>query len=188
MPQIAYCTDDEGYYTHSEHCTTDQIESARQGHDVYVLPANGYIDAPSIAKGCVAKRVNGAWVNVENHIGEKGYINGVPAEIKEYGPLPDGWSVTPPEPTLAEAQTAKRVEINAGFDAALTASLTMPSRDTPPSVVELAIAIADFKADDPAGLTDLQAIHEARRASLLAAVDAATTIAEVQEISVTYAV
>lgn len=93
-----------------------------------------------------------------------------------------------PAPPLAEAQTAKRVEINAGFDAALTASLTMPSRDTPPSVVELAIAIADFKADDPGGLTDLQAIHEARRASLLAAVDAATTIAEVQAISVTYAV
>ncbi|WP_308586583.1 phage tail protein [uncultured Desulfovibrio sp.] len=188
MPQIAYCTDEKGYYTHSEYCTTDPLESARQGHDVYVLPANGYIDAPSIADGCVAKRVNGAWVNVENHIGEKGYINGVPTEIKEYGPLPDGWRVIPPEPTLLDVQTAKRREINAGFDAALTASLTMPSRDTPPSVVELAIAIADFKADDPAGLTDLQSIHEARRASLLAAVDAATTIAEVQAISVTYAV
>ena len=93
-----------------------------------------------------------------------------------------------PTPPLAEAQTAKRMEINAGFDAALAASLTMPSRDTPPSVVELAIAIADFKADDPAGLTDLQSIHETRRLELLAAVDAATTIAEVQAISVTYAV
>lgn len=102
MPQIAYCTDEKGYYTHSEYCTTDPLESARQGHDVYVLPANGYIDAPSIADGCVARRVNGAWVNVENHIGEKGYINGVPAEIKEYGPLTEGWSITPPAPTTEQ--------------------------------------------------------------------------------------
>ena len=93
----------------------------------------------------------------------------------------------PPQP-VAEAQNAKRMEINAGFDAALTASLTMPSRTDPPSAVELALAIEDFKSDDPTGLGDLRAIHEARRASLLAAVDAATTIAEVQAISVTYAV
>lgn len=93
-----------------------------------------------------------------------------------------------PAPPLAEAQTAKRMEINAGFDAALTASLTMPSRTDPPSAVELALAIEDFKSDDPTGLGDLRAIHEARRTALLAAVDAATTIAEVQAISVTYAV
>lgn len=93
-----------------------------------------------------------------------------------------------PLPILAEVQTAKRVEINAGFDAALTASLTMPSRNTPPSAVELAIAAADFKVDDPTGLADLLAIHEARRASLLSAVDAATTVAEVQAITVSYAV
>ncbi|MBD8896233.1 hypothetical protein IG626_09485 [Desulfovibrio desulfuricans] len=93
-----------------------------------------------------------------------------------------------PAPPLSEVQAAKRAEINAGFDAALVASLTMPSRDTPPSVVELAIAIADFKADDPAGLTDLQSIHEARRASLLAAVDAATSVDAVQAITVSYAV
>ncbi len=113
MPQIAYCTDDEGYYTHSEHCTTDQIESARQGHDVYVLPANGYIDAPSISDGCVAKRVNGAWVNVENHIGEQGYINGVPAEVKEYGPLPDGWSTTHSAPTAEQLFSVLRASRDA---------------------------------------------------------------------------
>lgn len=99
MSQIAYCTNSEGYYTHSEYCTTDPIESARAGHDVYVLPANGYIDEPVIANGCVAKRVNGAWVNVENHVGETGFINGVPTTIKEYGPLTEGWSLTPPSPT-----------------------------------------------------------------------------------------
>ncbi|KAF5089791.1 hypothetical protein DSECCO2_25670 [anaerobic digester metagenome] len=105
-----------------------------------------------------------------------------------------GWDGRPykagevPAPPLSEVQAAKRAEINAGFDAALTASLTMPSRTDPPSAVELALAIEDFKSDDPTGLGDLRAIHEARRTALLAAVDAATTIAEVQAISVTYAV
>lgn len=188
MTQLAYCYNADGYYTHTEYCTVDPLESASQGHDVFVLPANACLDAPVIAKGCVARRVNGAWVDVENHVGEKGYVNGVPTEIEEYGPLPKGWSATAPAPTLADAQAAKRAEINAGFDAALAASLTMPSVNTPPSVVELAIAIADFRVDDPTGLTDLQAIHEARRAALLAAVDAATTVAAVQAITVSYAV
>ncbi len=90
--------------------------------------------------------------------------------------------------TLPEAQTAKRAEINAGFEAALVASLTMPSRSTPPSAVELAVAVGLFNADDPTGLSDLCAIHEARRDTMLAAVDAATTVDAVQAISVTYAV
>lgn len=93
-----------------------------------------------------------------------------------------------PSPSLSAVQSTKRAEINAGFEGALTASLTMPSRNTPPSAVELAIAIADFKVDDPTGLTDLQAIHSARRTALLAAVDAATTVEAVQSITVTYAV
>ena len=93
-----------------------------------------------------------------------------------------------PSPTLLDVQAAKRAEINAGFDAALTASLTMPSVNTPPSTVELTVAIGLFNAEDPTGLVDLCAIHEARRASLLAAVDAATSVEAVQAITVTYAV
>ena len=126
MAQIAYCTDEKGYYTHSEYCAIDPIESARQGHDIYVLPAGGYVDAPSIADGCVAKRVNGAWNNVENHIGEKGYINGVATEIKEYGSLPEGWSITPPAPTLEDqlaAIEAKYAGKQAELDSALVNAL-----------------------------------------------------------------
>lgn len=93
-----------------------------------------------------------------------------------------------PTPTLADTQAIKRAEINAGFDAALAASLTMPSVNTPPSTVELTVAIGLFNAEDPVGLVDLCAIHEARRASLLAAVDAATTPEAVQAITVSYAV
>ena len=102
MPQLAYYWDDADYYTHSEPCTTDPLESAKQGRDVYVLGANGCLDAPTFKDGKWPRRVNGAWVDVENHVGEKGYINGVPTENKEYGPLPEGWSDTPPAPTTEE--------------------------------------------------------------------------------------
>lgn len=135
MPQIAYCTDEKDYYTHSEYCTLDPIESAQQGHDVYVLPAKGYLDAPSIADGCVAKRVNGAWVNVENHVGEKGYVNGVPTEIKDYGPLPEGWSLTPPAPT--EEQLF--VTLHASRDARLAATDKYMLVDYPISEGDLAL-------------------------------------------------
>lgn len=93
-----------------------------------------------------------------------------------------------PTTRLTDAQAGLRALINAGFDAALTASLTMPSRNTPASVVELALAIEDFKAEDPNGWIDLRAIHEARRDALLTAVDAASTPEAVQAIAVSYAV
>jgi len=38
------------------------------------------------------------WVDLEDHIGKQGYVDGESVTIKEYGPLPDGWSDTPPEP------------------------------------------------------------------------------------------
>lgn len=93
-----------------------------------------------------------------------------------------------PAPTLAEAQAAKRTEINAGFDAAMTASLTMPSASTPASAFAVYQAIEAWKTEDPEGYSTLLTIHEARRASLLSAVDAAATPEAVQAISVTYAV
>lgn len=108
------------------------------------------------------------------------------ADYEQSNPGLVGIEQEPEGPTFEVVQAAKRAEINAGFDAALTASLTMPSVN--PSAVELTVAIGLFNAEDPIGLVDLCAIHEARRASLLAAVDAATTVAEVQAITVSYAV
>lgn len=114
---------------------------------------------------------------------------GTPArEMKTAGPLPASALLKAPQQPLAGAQATKRTSINAGFDAAMTASLTMPSRNNPASAVELALAIEDFKADDPTGWADLRTIHEARRTALLAAVDAATTVEAVQAIAVNYAV
>lgn len=102
MTQLAYYWDCKDFYTHCEPCTTDPLESARRGREVYVLGANGCLDAPIVEGGKWPRRVNGAWVNVENHVGENGFVNGVPTEIKEYGALPDGWSTEPLEPTTRE--------------------------------------------------------------------------------------
>lgn len=123
MPEITYCHNSEGYYTHTEYCTVDPLESAAQGRDVFVLPADACLDAPVIAKGCVARRVNGVWVDVENHVGEKGFVNGVPFEIKEYGPLPDGWSITPPSPTIEDKLAAIEAEYFTKFTALDTSLL-----------------------------------------------------------------
>lgn len=89
---------------------------------------------------------------------------------------------------LSEAQAAKRMAINAGFDAAITASLTMPSASSPPSAYAVYTALEEWKAEDAEGFTALLAIHTARRDALLAAVDAATTVEAVQSIAVSYAV
>jgi hypothetical protein len=92
------------------------------------------------------------------------------------------------KPKLTPVQAAKRAEINAGFDAALTASLTMPSATNPPSAFAVYQAIEAWKTEDPEGYAALLAIHTARRDSLLSAVDAATSVEAVQAIAVTYAV
>lgn len=156
--------------------------------DYGLLPNNATHTQPAFTEGFIPRWTGAAWEQVVNMKGRSGYLNGQPYAITEYGPAPDGWSETPPLPTLADAQTTKRQQINAGFDSALTASLTMPSRNTPPSTVELALAIEDFKTDDPAGWADLRAIHEARRDALLAAVDATTTVEAAQAITINYAV
>ena len=109
-------------------------------------------------------------------------------EMKTAGPLPAGVLLKAPQQPLAEAQAAKRASINAGFDAAMTASLTMPSSSTPALAFEVAYAIYDWRTEDPDGYAVLLAIHTARRDALLATVDAATTVEAVQEISIAYAV
>ena len=91
-----------------------------------------------------------------------------------------------PAPALAGVQAAKRSEINAGFDLAMTASITMPTAS--PSAFTVYQAIETCRSEDPEGYSTLLTIHEARRDTLLAAVDAATSVEAVQAITVSYAV
>lgn len=161
---------------------------AGEVEDYGLLPNNATSTAPQEREGFIPRWTGEAWERVEDHKGREGYVDGKPHTVKEYGPLPDGWSDTPPEPTLDEAVAAKCAEIHAGYDAALAASLTMPASKTPPSAVEIALALDDFKADDPEGWAFIRATHTARRDELLAQVEAAGSAAEVQGITVSYAV
>lgn len=93
-----------------------------------------------------------------------------------------------PEASVREVREFKLVAINTGFEAAITASLTMPSASTPPSAFAVYQAIEAWKTDDPDGYATLLDIHTTRRDELLAAVEAATTVEAVQGIAVNYAV
>lgn len=70
--------------------------------DYGILPNNATYTAPTFKKGFIPCWNGEKWGQVEDHKGESGYVNGQPHEIKEYGPLPEGWSDTPPPPTIEE--------------------------------------------------------------------------------------
>lgn len=70
--------------------------------DYGILPNNATRTAPTLKKGFVPCWTGKKWEQVEDHKGESGYVNGQPHTINEYGPLPEGWSDTPPPPTIEE--------------------------------------------------------------------------------------
>ncbi|MGV7096294.1 phage tail protein [Desulfovibrio sp. QI0434] len=155
------------------------------------------------------KNVNGKWVLVEDHRERKEPFfdaaltqdatdywlpddtNANPARrMTKPGPLPEGALIERPAKTdaelLAESKAAKTAEIKAGYDAAVAASLTMPT--TSPTEQDVTIGAAAFAAEDAEGLAYVMQTHAARRDELLAAVTAATTVIAVQDMVVSYAV
>ena len=87
---------------------------------------------------------------------------------------------------LVEAKAAKTAEIAASYDAAVAASLTMPTAN--PTAQDITIGAAAFASEDAEGFTFIMTTHAARRNELLAAVEAAETAEAVQAIAVSYAV
>ena len=74
-------------------------------------------DAPEKKVGFWPCEKNGKWVDVEDHRGKEGYVGGERKQIKELGPLPDGWSDTPPPPTPEEELAAMQAQFTAAIDA-----------------------------------------------------------------------
>ncbi len=174
MPK-AYQHTADGYYA-------GEIE------DYGLLPNNATHSKPTFQTGHIPRWSGTTWEQVENHKGKQGYVDGKPFTIIEYGPLPEGWSDTPPPPTITEARATKTAEVLRGYDSALAASLTMPSLQNPPSAVEVALALDDFKTEDPTGWAFVRDLHTTRRNELLARIASAETADAVLAISVTYAV
>lgn len=85
---------------------------------------------------------------------------------------------------LPNAKTFKISEIWEAYNAALTASLTMPI--STPTTQDVAVGAALFAIDDPEGLTFIQEIHMKRRDELLEAVDTAQTIEEINSIVISF--
>lgn len=100
-PKTCYCHDSNGYYIGQD---SDHGQA---------LPNNATYAAPESKAGFIPHWNGGEREQVENHKGEKGYVNGQHIEIEEYGLLPEGWSITPPPPTLEEAKAAKKSAIDA---------------------------------------------------------------------------
>lgn len=85
------------------------------------LPNNSTRTVPEVRNGYIPHWMGTAWEQVEDHKGKEGFVDGKPYTIKEYGPLPEGWSDTPPEPTLDEAKAAKIAAIDAQTSSAILA-------------------------------------------------------------------
>lgn len=98
MPKC-YQYDHEGYFSF-------EIED-----DCGFLPAGAVYHAPEFKDGHIPRWNGKTWEQVETHKGKEGYVNGQPYTIKKHGPLPEGWSETPPPPTVEEAKAAKWAEI-----------------------------------------------------------------------------
>lgn len=85
--------------------------------DYGLLPNNATYEAPPEKEGFIPRWNGESWDLEENHVGETGYLNGVYTVIKDYGPLPEGWSTSPPEPSDEEKYNAEREAIDKKYSA-----------------------------------------------------------------------
>lgn len=91
-----------------------------------------------------------------------------------------------PAVALAGAKAAKTAEIEAGYQRAVAATLTMPQAS--PTEQEIIAGAALFAVDDPEGLAYVMETARSTRAALLAEVEAAASTAEAEAVQVRYIV
>ena len=89
----------------------DPEETRMQGKDVWMMPPNSTELKPEFREGYAPIWNGESWDYVEDHRGEKGWVNRAPIEIKKLGPLPDNFSVKEPVPTSKELAEQRRKEI-----------------------------------------------------------------------------
>ena len=77
---IVYQHDRDGYYLGE----TDDYGGP--------LPHNCVAAAPTLRPGLIPRWNGHEWKQEQNHVGEKGYVNGESGEIRDYGPLPEGFT------------------------------------------------------------------------------------------------
>ncbi len=76
-----------------------------------LMPHNTTDIMPTFEDGYIPQFNGKKWLQIENHIGIKGYLNGDEYEIKDYGALPENFSFEKPLPSLEEAKEQKISEL-----------------------------------------------------------------------------
>ena len=132
-----------------------------------IPPANALRgETPAARPGFHPAEKAGRWIEIEDHRGQSGYVNGTPCEIKDFGPLPDGWSDTPPPPTLEEARAAKLAEVMSAYQAAFAPiEAVYPSAEREGWAIqetEAAALLADAHADPATVAPVLSALVQLR--------------------------
>ena len=85
--------------------------------DYGLLPHNATPVQPVFKEGYVPCWNGNTWEQVEDHKGKEGYVNGEPFAVAAYGPLPEGWSETPPPPTPKAQRELLSTAIQTHLDA-----------------------------------------------------------------------
>lgn len=101
----------------------------------FLCPASAtFQPPPQVPQGSVAVFVEGSWQAAEDHRGNTGFVEGSPTVITSLGPLPEGWSttppVTPPLPLVVTPLQARRALRAAGLIEQVNAAISAADADT----------------------------------------------------------
>ena len=137
-------------------CFPDPVRSRKEGSEVYLLPANAtFTEPPAKRTGYTAIWNGSGWIETEDHRGSQYWpkgatSNSAPMEMKELGPLPEGASLTRPEPTPEELAEQERFRKEAEAEAARVPDLEA-------AVAELGATTSSDKEESDAAALDLAA-------------------------------
>ena len=111
-----YLYNENNEYVGKSMTMLDPEETKIQGKDVWLMPPNCTTVKPDIRDGYAPVWSGGAWEYIEDHRGEHGWVNRAPVEIKELGPLPEGFTTEVPAPTAEELVQQRKGEILSELD------------------------------------------------------------------------
>ena len=145
-----YTYDKNNEYLGESATILDPEESKKQGKDVLLMPPNSTTIKPVMKEGCAPVWNGSTWEYIEDHRGEKGWVNRIPVEIRELGPLPDGFTAEEPEPTPEELAAEEERRKEAEAEAARVPDLEA-------AVAELGMIASSDKEESDAAALDLAA-------------------------------
>ncbi|HIW79676.1 MAG TPA: phage tail protein [Candidatus Bilophila faecipullorum] len=170
---------------------TGSRDATQRPNGEYILEATGATSTPppaDIPVGHIARWTGEVWETVEDHrqhMDERGRKEGgtpywlsgdtwcsEPRYTEDLGPLPAGALLERPERPFSELRAEKMREIDSGYSTVFQALVVESS--SVPSAAVVAADTMSLSADDPQGFEYVRTMLAARRAELLAQVEAAS--------------